>query len=432
MADPRDVVLVEGVRTPFVKSRGALKGVSAAELGRVALKELVEKANFEVKDTDDVIIGSTWNPPDTVNVARVISINAGIPISVPAATVNRFCASALEAVAIGFDRIRSGYADTIIAGGTESMSHMPWLFNREFSDLIEEFARARSLQKRINVLKRINTDHLLPKISLNAGLIDPVIGMNMGQTAEVLAKTFHVSRREQDEYALQSHLKAVNAQGKDRFQAEIAPVFIPPSFEKVIEKDIGPRSNQSLEALERLEPAFDDQYGTVTAGNACPVTDGAAMVLLMSREKAAERGYKPLASLRSYSFVGVDPQRMGLGPAYATPKALERAKIDFSQIGLIELNEAFAAQVLACQRAFESVTFAKECLHMSQAIGEIPMEILNVNGGALALGHPVAATGARLLITLAKEMQQQSVEFGLVAMSIGGGQGGAVILENEG
>jgi acetyl-CoA acyltransferase len=263
------------------------------------------------------------------------------------------------------------------------------------------------------------------------GLTDPFVGINMGQTAEILAKEWKLSRREQDEFALRSHQLAVKAAKEGRLKEEIVPFMMPPAYSEVISEDIGPRETQTIEALTKLKPFFDKLTGTITAGNSCPITDGAAMLLLMSREKAQSLGYKPITKIRGYGFAGLEPERMGLGPVYATPVALKRAGLTMKDIGLVELNEAFSAQVLACQKAFDSDSFAKEKLGLPAKIGEIRSDIMNVNGGAIAFGHPVGATGTRLVLTLMKEMKRRKVQFGLATLCIGGGQGGSMILESE-
>lgn len=445
-ASPRDVVIVDGVRTPFAKADTKLKTLHPAELGRVALKELLARTNLDPKEIDEVIVGNAGNPPDAVNISRVVALNAGVPLRTSAFTVHRNCASALESISSGYERIKSGTMDVVVAGGTESMSQMPLIFSREFTKIFGRLATAKTTGQRLGalgallkadlkqVVELVTTGPMQksphkPVISLMEGLTDPFVGLNMGQTAELLAKEWGISREEQDKFALLSHQKAVAA--KQKLAEEITPVFLPPKFTEVVSEDIGPRENQTLEALQKLKPFFDRKTGTITAGNSCPVTDGAAMVLLMSREKAQSLGYKPLATIRSYAFAGLEPERMGLGPVYSTPIALKRAGLTLKDIGLIELNEAFAAQVIACMRAFASDKFAQEKLDLPKAVGEIDPEILNVNGGAIALGHPVGATGTRLVLTLMKEMQRRNVQFGLATLCIGGGQGGAMILERE-
>jgi acetyl-CoA acyltransferase len=444
----RDVVIVEGLRTPFAKAGTKLKKVHAAELGRAALKELIAKTNLDVKVVDEVIIGNTGNPADSVNIGRVVALQAGLPQSTSAYTVHRNCASALESVSNGFEKIKSGTMDCVLAGGTENMSQIPWLMPQKIQDTLTDLTTAKTTGQRLALLGKllqadlrqirdlVTTPPLLktpykPVHGVMEGLTDPFVGINMGQTAEILAKEWRISRREQDEFALRSHQLAVAATRSGKMREEIAPFFLPPDYAETLTEDVGPRDGQTMEALAKLKPFFDRQTGTITAGNSCPITDGAAMVLLMSREKAQALGYKPLVRIRSYGFAGLEPERMGLGPAYATPLALKRAGLSLSDIGLIELNEAFAAQVIACVRALESDTFARDKLGLSQKVGSIDLHRLNVNGGAIALGHPVGATGTRLVLTLAKEMLRRQVQFGLATLCIGGGQGGAMILESE-
>lgn len=448
MSNDRDVVLVEGVRTPFVKSDTKFKDVHPAELGRVAVHELIERAGLDVNTVDEVIIGNTGSPADAVNISRVIALRAGIPLRVPAFTVHRNCASAMESITTGFERIRAGTCDVVIAGGSENMSQLPLIMSRPFVKAFQRLMTAKGSANQLAALMGLLKEDFKqvfqlaftaplapashkPVVSVMEGLTDPFVGINMGQTAEILAKEFHLSRQEQDEFALNSHKKAVAAQKSGRLGEEIAPVFLPPAFKEYVQDDVGPRAEQTIEQLAKLKPFFDRKYGSITVGNACPITDGAAAVLLMSRAKARELGMKPVATLRSYAFAGLEPERMGLGPAYATPIALKRAGISLKDIGLVELNEAFAAQVLACMKAMDSDQFAREKLSLDKKVGTIDPAILNVNGGAIALGHPVGATGTRLVITLMKEMQKRNVQFGLATLCIGGGQGGAVVLERE-
>lgn len=428
---PNDVVIVDGVRTPFAKAGTKFKEVHAAELGQVALQELIARTNLETEDVDEVIIGNVGNPADSVNIGRVVALRAGIPLHTSAHTVHRNCASALESISTGFDKIKSGMADVVIAGGTENMSQAPLLFDKRFADVFGEFAMAKTTGKKLSALRKLKLKYLTPRISIVEALKDPFVGINMGQTAEILAKEFHISRKEQDEFALLSHQRAVAATAEGRLQEEMTPVYLGPKYKTVIEKDVGPRDGQTIEALHKLRPYFDRKTGTITVGNACPLTDGAANVLLMSRKKAEAEGYKPLVRIRSYAFAGLEPERMGLGPVYSTPKALKRAGLTLNDMDLVELNEAFAAQVLACQKAFDSKTFAEEKLGLSEKVGELDLAKTNVNGGAIALGHPVGATGTRLVLTLMKEMKRRDSQFGLATLCIGGGQGGAMVLENE-
>lgn len=426
-----DVVIVDGVRTPFAKAGTQLQDVHAAELGQIALQELIARTNLDTQTVDEVIIGCVGNPADAVNISRVVALRAGIPQHVSAHTVHRNCASALESLSSGYNMIKAGSADVVIAGGTENMSQAPLLFGKKMTELFAKLQFAKTMGQKLSALASFRPAFLAPRISIVEALTDPFVGINMGQTAEIIAKEFGITRLEQDQFALASHLKAVEATKNGKLQKEMAPVFIGPDYKKILDKDSGPRDNQTIESLQKLKPYFDRKTGTITVGNACPLTDGAAMILLMSRQKAQDLGLKPLARIRSYAFAGLEPERMGLGPAYAAPKALKKAGLELKQMDLIELNEAFAAQVIGCQKALASSSWCQSKLGTSGAIGEIDPSKLNVNGGAIAIGHPVGATGSRLVLTLVKELQRRQQQFGLATLCIGGGQGGAMIIENE-
>ncbi len=445
--NPRDVLIVDGVRTPFAKSGTKLAPVHPAELGKVALKELIARTNLDVNLVEEVIIGNTGNPVDSVNISRVVALNAGIPQKTSAYTVHRNCASALESISNGYEKIKSGTMDVILAGGTENMSQMPTLLPEKIQKIMNKLFAAKGPSQALPLLfdlfkadlKQIKAllsgnmkDQYFPVISVMQGLTDPFVGINMGQTAEILAKEWGLSREAQDRFALRSHQRAVEATKNGKLRQEIAPLLLGPDYKETLIDDIGPRDGQSMEALSKLKPFFDKKTGSITAGNSCPITDGAAAVLLMSREKAQQLGMKPLARIRGYGFAGLEPERMGLGPVYSTPVALKRAGLTMKDIQLVELNEAFAAQVMACQKAFDSDKFAQEKLGLSAKLGEISDDILNVNGGAIALGHPVGATGTRIVLTLMKEMKRRNLQFGLATLCIGGGQGGAMVLEMEG
>jgi acetyl-CoA acyltransferase len=425
----REVVVVDGVRTPFAKAGGALASVPAVDLGRTALRELIERAELDVESVDEVIVGNTGMPADAANLARVLALEAGVPCRVPAFTVQRNCASGMEAITSGALRIRHGEADVVLAAGVESMTGMPLLFPGEFSGVLQGLNRARGFPAKARAATRLRPRQLKPVVALLEGLTDPVCGLNMGETAELLAKEFGVTREAQDAYALESHQRAAAAQAAGRLAQEVVPVYVPPGYEAVVGEDVGPRANQSLEALAKLPPVFDRRFGTVTAGNACMVTDGAAAVLLMEGSRARELGYRPLGRIVSFAYAGCDPSRMGLGPAYAAPLALDRAGLTLDQVELIEFNEAFAAQVLANRAAFASPEFAREALGRDRPIGELDPERTNVNGGAIALGHPVGSTGTRLVLTLLKELRRRRGGLGLATLSVGGGQGGAVVVE---
>ena len=424
----RDVVLIDGFRTPFAKAGTALKDVHAAELGRIAVSELLARTGVDPAEIDEVILGNVAGPSESTNIARVVALMAGIPENVPAYTVQRNCASGMESIADAHLKVATGQAELILAGGTESMSLIPLLVSEGMTHMFDRLMRAKSPGQKVAAVASLRPRDFQPRVAIAEGLTDPVSGLNMGETAEVLAKEFGISREAQDDFALTSHRRAVAAMESGRMAQEIVPVFAPP-YKQAVTEDVGPRRGQTLEALAKLKPYFDRKYGTVTVGNSCPITDGAAAVLVASTEKAKELGLRAAARIKGYAFVGLDPARMGLGPTHATPVALKRAGVSFRDIGLIELNEAFAAQVIANEIAMASAKYCREKLGLDGAIGEIDRSILNVNGGAIALGHPVGVSGTRLTLTLIREMRKRDVPLGLATLCVGGGQGAALVLE---
>ena len=424
-----EVWVVDGLRSPFAKSGGVLKDMKAVQLGVHVLRDLLYRMSLDPKTIDDVVIGNTGNPEDAANIARIVALEAGIPQSVPAYTVHRNCASAMESVSQGFMKIKAGLADTVVVGGTESMSNMPLIYSKQMTELFAGLMGAKTLPARLQIMSKFRPQFLKPIIAIQEGLTDAVCGLNMGQTAELLARESGITREDQDRFALRSHERAIKATESGRFKKEISPISVAPKYDTFLSEDVGPRKGQSLEALGKLKPYFDRKNGTVTVGNACPITDGSCMLILMRADKAKAAGYKPLGKIRSFAFAGLEPERMGLGPAYSSPKALDAAGITMKDVGLVEVNEAFAAQVIAVQKMFASKKFAQEKLGRSEATGELSDDILNVNGGAIALGHPVGTTGARLVLTVLKEMQERNVQFGLATLCIGGGQGGSVVVE---
>jgi acetyl-CoA acetyltransferase family protein len=422
----RDVVIVDGVRTPYAKAGTLLKDVPAQELARIVTTEILARTGFDAAEIDHVIFGNIAQPPDAVNLSRVAALLAGVPQRVPAFTVNRLCGSGLQAIVDAFYRIAAGDANAIIAGGVESMSNIPFLYSRESQEIFTEVFTAKELTQRLVAASRFRPKHFKPEIGLQQGLTDAVCGLNMGETAEVLAKEHGITREAQDEFALRSHRRVTLARAK--LAEEIVPVPVPPRFEEMAVEDNGVRENQSMEALAKLKPYFDRKFGTVTAGNSSQITDGGAATLVMSSKAAIGHGLRPLGKVRGFAFVGVEPERMGLGPAAATPLALKRAGVSWKDIGLVEINEAFAAQCLAVARVFPSAEW-HERYGTGGPVGEIDWDRTNVNGGAIALGHPVGSSANRLVTTLLKEMRRRDVQFGLATMCIGGGQGGAVVVE---
>ncbi len=427
MSSERRVVIVDGARTPFAKAGMDLAPLSAVDLGVRAFQEAVARSGIGYEDIDHIIIGNIGQPADSANIARVVALFAGVPKRVPAFTVQRNCASGMEAIAQGMRMIQTGEADVIVAGGTESMTQIPFLLTEEMKGAFVTLSRGKNLAQKLQALLSIRPKFLKPVIAIEEGLTDPVSGMNMGQTAERIARDFGITREEQDKFALESHKKAVAA--RERLKEEIAPAY-PPKMKKAVDVDVGPRDGQTMEALQKLKPYFDRRHGTVTTGNACPITDGAAMMVLMSEEKAKAEGYPILGVIRSVQFAGCEPSRMGLGPVFSTPRALKAAGLQMKDMDLIEINEAFAAQVIGCLRAFESKEFADKYIGKDfQGPFAVDPAKLNVNGGAIALGHPVGTSGARLVLTILKELKRRNQQFGLATLCIGGGQGGACVVE---
>jgi acetyl-CoA acyltransferase len=413
-----------------VKAGLGFKDLPAEELGRLAVRELIERTELDPRSLDEVIVGSVAQPMDATNIGRVVALQAGVPLSIPAHTVGRNCASGMQSITEAFELIRSGQAHTIIAGGTESMSNMPLVFPREMADFLGGMMKARSLPEKFLASLRFRPGMLKPIPALVQGLTDPFCGLNMGETAEILAKEFRISREEQDRFALRSHQLALKATKEGRMGEEVMPVFLPGRPAPVAE-DVGPRDGQTLEALAKLKPFFDRRHGTVTVGNSCPVTDGAAAVLLMSEPRVRTLGIEPLGWIRSYAYAGLDPKRMGLGPAVAAPVALRRAGLTMAEMGLVEINEAFAAQVLACLRIFENPKLGEAHGANLPESGPVGLDRLNVNGGAIALGHPVGTSGTRITLTLTLEMKRRDVPFGLASLCVGGGQGAAIVVERR-
>jgi acetyl-CoA C-acetyltransferase/acetyl-CoA acyltransferase len=422
------LMIMDGVRTPFCKAGTELASLSADELGRIAVNALLTRTGLDPGVVDEVIFGCVAQPADAANVARVIALRAGIPERVPALTVQRNCASGCEALTIAQEKLRAGRGSVFIVGGTESMSNIPLLYKQSTAEKFGRLTRAKKFTQRLQAFSMFRPSDFQPRVGLLLGLSDPVCGLNMGETAEVLAREHGVTRAEQDAFALKSHQRAIAA--RDKLAEEICPAF-KTQKPAAITNDNGPRENQSLEALAKLKPVFDRRTGTVTAGNASQITDGAAALLVMSEQRATELGFTPLGSLAGYAYAGCDPSRMGLGPLFAMAQAEEQTGLTLDDADLIEINEAFAAQTLAVTKSAQSEKFARTFLGRDHALGEIPSENLNVNGGGIALGHPVGATGARLVLASLKELQRRKAKRALVTLCVGGGQGAALWVERN-
>jgi acetyl-CoA C-acetyltransferase/acetyl-CoA acyltransferase len=429
MTEP--IYIVDGVRTPFAKAGTTLADVEAVELGKTAVSQLMARSGVDPSRIEEVIIGCVSQPPDAANVARVIALRAGLPESIPAITVHRNCASGFEAVTQAAEKILIGRGDIFVVGGVESMSQIPLLFSYDAAKKFGALARAKNLSQKLGVLSSFRATDFQPRVGLQLGLSDPVSGFNMGQTAENLSRDFNITREEQDGFAMRSHQKAIAA--REKLKQEIIPVYLPRAKkgEGFIAQDNGPRENQTMEALAKLKPVFEPGTGTVTAGNSSQITDGAAALLLMTERALRETGLTPLGRLEAYAYAGLDPSRMGLGPVHAIHRAEQKTGLGLANAEIIEINEAFAAQVIACQRAAKSESYCREHLKRETVLGEIPDELLNVNGGAIALGHPVGVTGTRLVLTALEELHRRNLNRALVSLCVGGGQGGALWLSGN-
>ena len=419
------IAIVDGLRSPIAKANGKLNDVSADTLGAIIIKELVLKNNLRYEQFDEVIIGNVAQPANSANIARIMAIKAGFPQSTPAYTVHRNCASGMQSISSAIEKINSNQGDLYLVGGVESMSNIPLLYSDELRNLITKFTYAKSLTQKIKLLSSFRFGFLKPTIGLIAGLSDPISGKIMGITAENLANEFKISRLAQDEYALNSHLKTQKAIELGKFKDEIHPIM---TKNASLLQDDGVRFNQTIEALSKLNPIFDRLSGTVTAGNSSQVSDGACSLIVCTESKAKELNLEPLGFIKDYAYAGVDAHRMGLGPIYATKKLFDKSDVSLNDIDLIELNEAFAAQVIANLKAFKSDSFCKKTFN-SKALGEIDESILNVNGGAIALGHPVGMSGARIVLTALKELKRRNDKLGLATLCVGGGQGASFLLE---
>jgi acetyl-CoA acyltransferase len=420
----RRVAVVDGCRTPFTRAGTAFKELSAIDLGKVSVRELINRANLDVKEIDHLVYGTVVQSVQEPNIAREVTLGAGIPPTVPSFTVARACASSNQAITSAAEQIGLGMAGVVIAGGAESLSDIPILFSDEMRDALVAASKARTMRDRLRAFASIRPRHLVP---ISPAIAEPTTGLTMGQSAEKMAQENGISREEQDRWALRSHQLAWAATQDGRLTAEIAPVYLDG---EAVTHDNGIRADTSLEKLAQLKPAFDRRYGSVTAGNASPLTDGASAVLLMSEEKARALGYQPLGYIRSYAYAALSPADQLLqGPVFATPTALRRAGITMADVGLMEMHEAFAAQVLSNMQWLTSKKIAQERLGLSEPVGLPPEDRINVMGGSIAIGHPFGATGGRITVTLLNEMRRRDVELGLITVCAAGAMGFAMVVE---
>lgn len=420
------VFIVDGTRTPFLKARTEQGPFSASDLAVAAGRPLLARMPFDPSEFDEVILGCVIAGAEEANIARVVALRLGCDEQVPAFTVQRNCASGLQAVASAAERIQLGQADLVLAGGTEAMSRAPILWNARMVAWLGGMFRARGMFGRARALAGFRVGHLQPVYSLLLGLTDPIVNLSMGQTAEVLAHRFDIAREAQDAYALQSHQRLAVAYDAGYMADEVEVLYR--ANGKFDTEDTGLRRDSDMSKLAKLKPVFDPKYGQVTSGNSSQVTDGAALLVVAS-EAAVQRHRLPvLGEWLGHDWAGVDPRQMGLGPVHAVAKLLKRLQVSMHDLAQMELNEAFAAQVLACQAAWDSADYARAELGLDAPLGAMPPERLNPEGGAIACGHPIGTSGARLVLHLLKSLQRKGGGLGVATLCIGGGQGGAALL----
>lgn len=423
----RRVAIVGGLRTPFVKAGTDYRDLSTLELGAAVTNELLNRSNLEPGQVDQVIAGAVIADVGAPNIAREISMRCNMPASVDAYSVSRACATSTQAIVDGARSILFGDAAIVIAGGSDTLSRPPIMYDDKVIDALMAANAAKDVPSKVKAFARLRPGDLAPR---PPALADLSSGLTMGAAAEKMARENGISREDQDRYAYESHQKAVAAWEKGTFVDEVMALPIPPRYTTTVTRDGIPRADSTIEKLSSLRPAFDRKYGSVTAGNSSPLTDGAAMVLLMEEKTAKRLGFAIKAFIRSWAFAGLDPAwQMLMGPSFATPIALERGQLTLDEIDVIDMHEAFSAQMLSNIRAFESAAWAKEHLGRDEPIGKIDRAKLNLYGGSISLGHPFAATGARQALTVANELQRRDSGTALITQCAAGGLGAALILE---
>ena len=420
-----EVYIVDGARTPFLKMREKPNPFSAADLAVAAGKALLARQNFAPEEVGEVVLGCVMPRETEANIARVVALRLGCGDSVPAWTVQRNCGSGLQAVDSAMKDIMAGRYDIVLAGGTEAMSHAPLIYNNEYVNWISQLRAAKTLGRKAQLMAKVKPSHFMPEIALRKGLSDPLVGMSMGQTAEKLACLFHIEREAMDEFALRSH-ERMNLAKQEGHLSEIITLYDMDGH--FYDTDTGVRSDTSLEKLARLKPMFD-KFGSVTAGNSSQVTDGAAMLILASEAAVKKHNLPTLGRIVDINWAALAPDVMGLGPIFATTPLLMRQGLKLADIDFWEINEAFAAQVLACIEAWDSDEFCRKELGLDEKFGRLDLKNLNVDGGAIAVGHPVGASGARIILHLLETLKRNNAERGVAMICIGGGQGGSILLE---
>ena len=422
------IYVVDGARTPFLKARNRPGAFAASDLAVQAGRELLMRQRFAPPDLDEVILGCASPSPDEVNIGRVVALRLGCGKKVPGWTVMRNCASGMQALDSAIANIRCGRSDLVLAGGVDALSRAPLLYSDRMVLWFAGFSTAKTFGERASAFLRLNPAELFtPIIGIMKGLTDPVVGLLMGQTAENLAFRFRISRREMDEFSARSHKRVLAAQKDGHFTGEIAPLF--DSEGNLYEKDDGVREDSTPENLAKLKPFFDRKYGNVTAGNSSQITDGAAWLVLASEAAVAQYQLPVLGTILDSEWAGLDPAQMGLGPVHAATPLLRRHGMKLDDVDAWEINEAFAAQVIACLRAWTDDAYCRDELGLDRALGKLDEAKLNIDGGAIALGHPVGASGARIVLHLLNVLKRTKGKRGLAAICIGGGLGGAMLVE---
>lgn len=423
----RRAAIVAGLRTPFVKSGGDFRDLSAVELGALLVNELIARTPIDPKEYDAVVFGQVIPSPLVSLIAREIVLRTELPKQVEAHTVARACATSIQATTDAADQIQLGHADVVLAGGAESLSDAPIFASGPLARAIVDASRAKTVVAKARAFGALQARDLAP---VPPALKEPTTGLTMGESAEKMAQVNGISREAQDALACQSHHRAAEAWKAGRFDGEVMHVPVPPRYQRVAARDNIVREDTSPEALSQLKPVFDRRYGTITAGNSSPLTDGAAALVVMAEEKAKALGLTPLGYVRAYAYAALDPgDQLLQGPAYAAPKALDRAGLRLEQMDLVDMHEAFAAQVLSNLQAFASRKWAQEKLGRDEPLGEIDPQKLNVNGGSIALGHPFAATGARMIVQTLRELDRRKGAHALLTVCAAGGIGAALVLD---
>ncbi len=426
MFNQREVFVVDGARTPFLKADGKPGPFLASDLAVAAGRPLLMRQPYEADVFDEVIVGCVAPSEDEANIGRVVSLRLGCGKQTPAWTVQRNCASGMQAVDTAATNIAIGRSDLVLAGGCEAMSRSPVLLNKKMVTWLGDWARAKSFGQKLSTLAKLRPDYLKPIIGLLRGLRDPVVGLSMGQTAEIVADRFNISRTAMDEFAMRSHFRLADAQDNGRMD-EIETII--DAAGNAYDHDNGIRRDSSMEKLAKLKPVFDREVGKVTAGNSAQITDGAAWLILASEKAIKEHKLEAIGRLVDSEWAGLDPRQMGLGPVHATTPMLKRHRLSLGRIDFWEINEAFAAQVIGCIEAWKDADYCKAELGLRKAYGELNQEKLNIDGGSVAIGHPVGASGARIILHLLHVLEQNNSKKGVATICIGGGQGGSFLVE---